>query len=186
MPSRSARPSRSRGDKIAVEKRRNVTLRPPDTSASQRTINSSGMISMELRIGGRMQTNLCKVYHVRMPSGSPTFRPRWILFGRRPPLAEGAGDVIYFLPGIRRGRETRKTAKELRATMWIFDMSPPPLQNDDYKHSRKESVIPAKLRKWIPPFANIVAIFPHVQYECNRFISDLSNERFGNPRWRPS
>ena len=78
----------------------------------------------------------------------------------------------YFLPGIRKGRHTRKPPDELRLTLEIPDRSP--TRKDEEKPKYEGVSTPVELRKWSPSLRNLQGIFLPAQGECNHFSFELA------------
>ena len=78
----------------------------------------------------------------------------------------------YFLTDLRKGNAERKTLRDLRLIMDLFDLFV--IQKDEEKPKFEEITIPEKLKHWSPSLTNLRGTLLPDQDMCNHFSFELA------------
>ena len=83
----------------------------------------------------------------------------------------------YFLTDVRKGNKERKSLRDIRLIMDLFDLFL--IQKDEEKPKYGEITTPEKLKRWAPSLGNIRGILFPDQDTCNRVSFDLAQGACG-------
>ena len=85
----------------------------------------------------------------------------------------------YFLADLRKGAKERKTLKELRMVIALYDLFA--IQKDEEKPKYEEITTPTRMRKWTPSLSKLDGFLLPDQDMCNRFSFELAMGRCKKP-----
>ena len=89
----------------------------------------------------------------------------------------------YFLTDLRKGNAERKTLRDRRLIMGLFDLFA--IQKDEDKPKYEEITIPEKLKYWAPSLTNLRGMLLPGQDMCNRFSFELAKGACKKPPIAP-
>ena len=89
----------------------------------------------------------------------------------------------FFLTDLRKSNSNRKTIKDLRLLLCIFQLFE--IQKDDEKPKYEEITIPVKLKGWNPRLSDLKGLLLPDQDACNFFSFELAKGRCKKPPMVP-